>query len=309
MNEVSPSEIVVNNGRVYHLGLAAGQLAPHLFLVGDPARALKVAERFESVEHEVRNREYVTLTGSYRGTPMSVIGTGIGADNVEIALVEAHVIHAFDLDSARRRPDTKPLTIIRIGTSGGARADIPAGTLGITTYAIGLDSTGLFNECVAADQVVTQLEEQAFDALDEAIAPSSRFKGRIHPYASKAAPEVVAALERQAADAGVTLVTGVTVTAPGFYGASGRFIDGLVNTVRQIKTQLAAVEVGAHRVINFEMESSLLFHLAASLGYRAATLCPIISSPGSHAVVIDYDPHIEQSITIALDAMLRLAQE
>ena len=68
------SEIVVRDGRTYHLGLAANELATQLFLVGDPARAYRVAARFDSVDHEIKRREYVSLTGDYRGVPMTVIG-------------------------------------------------------------------------------------------------------------------------------------------------------------------------------------------------------------------------------------------
>ena len=94
------SEIVVIDGKVLHLGLAKGQLAENVFLVGDPARAVRVADRFEHILCEVKNREYVTITGSYNGMPVSVIGTGIGVDNVEIALVEAYTVHAFDFDTS-----------------------------------------------------------------------------------------------------------------------------------------------------------------------------------------------------------------
>ncbi len=81
------SEIVVKNGKVLHLGLAKGQLAENVFLVGDPARAIRVSKRFESILCEVRNREYVTITGRFNGMPVSVIGTGIGVDNVEILVL------------------------------------------------------------------------------------------------------------------------------------------------------------------------------------------------------------------------------
>jgi uridine phosphorylase len=47
-----PSEIVVVDGRVYHLGLAPGELAENLFIVGDPARAYTVASRFDRVDYE-----------------------------------------------------------------------------------------------------------------------------------------------------------------------------------------------------------------------------------------------------------------
>jgi len=110
------SEIVVVDGKVLHLGLARGQLARNIFLVGDPARAIRVAERFDNITAEVRNREYVTITGSYNGVPVSVIGTGIGVDNVEIALVEAYTVAAFDFDSAEYLPGSPPLKFIRIGT-------------------------------------------------------------------------------------------------------------------------------------------------------------------------------------------------
>ena len=75
-------------GRQYHIGLAPEDVADTCVLVGDPARATKVAKRFDSVRGEWRSREYVALTGVYRGTPLTVLATGIGCDNTEIAVVE-----------------------------------------------------------------------------------------------------------------------------------------------------------------------------------------------------------------------------
>src|SRR3990172_530712 len=112
-----PSEIVVVDGRVYHLGLLASELAANLFIVGDPARAYTVAARFDRVDHEVKHREFVTLTGRHRGLPVSVMGTGIGPDNVEIALVEAWALVTLDLATGLRRPESgpeaaRPLTLL-----------------------------------------------------------------------------------------------------------------------------------------------------------------------------------------------------
>ena len=86
------SELVVNKGVVYHLGLKKNQLARNILLVGDPARAHKVAAYFDVIAHETLKREYVTITGDFMGLPVSVIGTGIGTDNVEIALAEIYTI-------------------------------------------------------------------------------------------------------------------------------------------------------------------------------------------------------------------------
>jgi len=304
---VKRSEIVSSGGRLYHLGVAPGQVARRVFMVGDPARAYKVAAHFDSIEHEVSHREYVTLTGPYRGLEFSVIGTGMGTDNVEIALVELHGAHAIDLETGETRPDAPRLDIIRVGTSGGVQPDIPAGTLCVAEYALGLDSAGPYYELPPADEVVEEIEARGQDLLDAAIAGESRFRSRIRSYAAKASVEVYASLLRQAEAADAPHTSGITVTSPGFYGPSSRYIEGLVNTVPDIKGTLAELSVGGRRVVNMEMESSLLFHLAGALGHRAGTICPAISQPGTPDAIVDYDATIESAIRIALAAMVELA--
>src|SRR3989344_9351693 len=128
---IKASELIVVDGKIYHLGLRPDQLARNIFVVGDPARADKVAAHFDSVEHRANNREYVTRTGTYRGMPITVIATGIGTDNTEIALVEAFGLNEFDLETRTRKTDAQPLTIIRLGTAGGLQRDIDVGTLAI----------------------------------------------------------------------------------------------------------------------------------------------------------------------------------
>ena len=100
--------------------------------------------------------------------------------------------------------------------------------------------------------------------------------------------------------------TGITVSSPGFYGPSSRYIEGLMNTIPDIKNQLAKIDVRGKRVINMEMESSLLFHICRIIGYRAGTICPMISNPNSSDEIADYESVIEQAITIGLNAMLEL---
>ena len=300
------SEIVTNDGRLYHLGVAADEVARSVFLVGDPARAYTVAERFDSVDHEVKNREFVTLTGSYQGVAMSVVGTGIGTDNLEIALIELDAAHGFDLDTAVRFPEVSPLHIIRIGTSGGIQPDIAAGTLCVAEYALGLDSTGPYYEVPPADALVVEIEKQARRLLDEDSGDARRFGGRLPVYASKADPLLTDLLVSHAAANGWLHASGITVSSPGFYGPSSRFVDGLVNTVPDIKGTLARVMVDGRRVVNMEMESSLLFHLAAALGHRAGTICPAISQPGAPAALVDYGAAVASAITVALGAMVEL---
>lgn len=302
-----PSELMVRDGVAYHIGVRAGDLAPRLFFVGDPARALLVAERFDTVTAESRHREFVTLTGSYKGLPVSVMGTGIGTDNVEIALVEAYSLLAFDLDARTRKATPPAITVIRIGTSGGVQADIEPGTAAIASYALGTDSTGLYIEHRSDDPVVQSIEGQATALLRAATPVGYRFRDHLRPYAARANADVCAALTAAATERAVGHVEGITLAAPGFYGASGRYIEGVTNTVDGIKECLAELNVDGLRAVNMEMESSLIFHLSEALGIRAGTICPIVSNPGRQDAVVDYRPHVSDCIDVALAAMLALS--
>ena len=300
------SEIVIVNDKLYHLGIKKSDLAENIFIVGDPARAIRVSEEFDRIDCEISNREYLTFTGSYRGIPVSVIGTGIGTDNVEIALVEAYIAHEFDLKKAEKQQNCNPLTIIRLGTSGGVQSDVTPGSLAISSYALGLDSTGIYYEQSAEDKIVNKIEAEASKILNSAIDAKSRFKGKITPYASKASSEVTMALINQAEAHGVKFETGITVSSPGFYGPSSRYIEGLNNTLPDIKGSLSSLNIDGLKVHNMEMESSLFFHLCSQLGYRAGTICTVISGPNDSDSIIDYEAAIGNTIKIGLNALMEL---
>jgi len=303
---IDKSEIVIVNERLYHLGIKKGDLADNVFIVGDPARAVRVSQKFDTIDREISNREYLTFTGTYKGIDVSVIGTGIGTDNVEIALVEAYIAHEFDLKSSTRNSGCTPMTFIRLGTSGGVQPDIKPGTLAIASYALGLDSTGVYYEQAPEDGIIEKIESSAEKILTDAAANTSRFKGKIIPYASKASPEVTKALANQAKKAGSSFGVGITVSSPGFYGPSSRYIDGLKNTVPDIKGSLSKLNIDGLKVLNMEMESSLLFHLCSQMGYHAGTICTVISTSKDSDAVVNYDQAIACTIEIGLKALVEL---
>lgn len=303
---IDKSEIVIVNERLYHLGIKKGDLADNVFIVGDPARAVRVSQKFDTIDREISNREYLTFTGTYKGIDVSVIGTGIGTDNVEIALVEAYIAHEFDLKSSTRNSGCRPMTFIRLGTSGGVQPDIKPGTLAIASYALGLDSTGVYYEQTPDDEIIEKIESSAEKILTDAAANTSRFKGKIIPYASKASPEVTKALANQAKKAGSSFGVGITVSSPGFYGPSSRYIDGLKNTLPDIKGSLSKLNIDGLKVLNMEMESSLLFHLCSQMGYHAGTICTVISTSKDSDAVVNYDQAIASTIEIGLKALVEL---
>jgi uridine phosphorylase len=112
----------------YHIDLGPGELAEYILLPGDQDRTAKVVERFDSVEFQKRHREFASATGTYKGRRLSVVSTGIGADNIEIVVAEILAI-------------TDHPTFIRIGSCGVLREDIGLGELVITTGAVRLEAT------------------------------------------------------------------------------------------------------------------------------------------------------------------------
>lgn len=117
--------------RQYHIGVGTGELTDYILLCGDPARAERTAKLFDKINFESRNREFVTYTGTYKKMPLSVMSTGIGADNTEIAVIEISQI-------------VKKPTFIRIGSSGSLHKNIKLGELVISTGAVRLENTSLF---------------------------------------------------------------------------------------------------------------------------------------------------------------------
>jgi uridine phosphorylase len=132
MAEYKSSEIVQDDqGTQYHIGLKSDEVSDKLILVGDPERARLIAGFFDKVKVERRNREFATFTGSYKNLELTVMATGIGCDNTEIAVIELCQLKF-------------PLTIIRCGTCGALQPDIGIGDLVISQGALRLDNTTSF---------------------------------------------------------------------------------------------------------------------------------------------------------------------
>lgn len=146
-------------GRQYHIDLAPGEVADYVLLVGDRARAELVATLLDGIELERRNREFVSFTGAHDRLRVTVVGTGIGPDNMEIAVVE--------LAQCAPAP-----AIIRCGTCGALQPHIAIGDLVVSRGAYRLENTllhfvGEGFPCVADSEVLLALVQ----AADERGAP------------------------------------------------------------------------------------------------------------------------------------------
>ena len=68
MLPIANTDLLINpDGSIYHLNLKPEQVADTIILVGDPDRVTEISRHFDRVEHIVRNREFITHTGFYKG--------------------------------------------------------------------------------------------------------------------------------------------------------------------------------------------------------------------------------------------------
>ncbi len=127
---IGTERVVDAGGRQYHIDCAPGDLAPFILVGGSPERVEAAEVLLESVRLRRRHREFATITGEYRGVPVSVMSSGIGCDNTEILVIEA--------SQCVDRP-----TFIRVGSCGALRPEIAIGDLVISDKVIRRENTSL----------------------------------------------------------------------------------------------------------------------------------------------------------------------
>lgn len=263
MQPIPASELVINaDGSIYHLNLRPEQLAPTVFLVGDPGRVPRVSQHFDRIEHKVQRREFVTHTGTLAGKRLSVLSTGIGTDNIDIVLNELDALVNIDFETRRVKAELTSLKLIRLGTSGGLAADIPVGSIVVSAYGIGLDNLANYYHRPVSD------DEKNMKAEFEAFARSVGVN--LEVYAARGSEQLLNTFKEHRA--------GITLTCPGFYGPQGRNLR-----LRSIYHPAFFDEVGKFNhsgfgITNFEMETSAIFALAGMLGHQALSCNAILAN-------------------------------
>jgi len=95
-----------------HIEANADDFAKTVLMPGDPLRAKYIAENFlDDARCVTRVRNMFGYTGSYKGKPVSVMGSGMGIPSISIYATELYKDYGVE-------------SIIRIGSCGAVRDDI-----------------------------------------------------------------------------------------------------------------------------------------------------------------------------------------
>lgn len=288
MQYFPPSELIINaDGSIFHLHLKPEHLADNIILVGDPGRVNLVAKYFDKQEFAISNREFNSITGSYKGKRITVLSTGIGTDNIDIVMNELDALANIDFQTRTEKLDFRALNIIRIGTTGALQTDIPLGSFLISEKSIGFD--GMINFYAGRDEVCDV-------AFEEALVKHLDWNPQL------AAPYVVdadtALIEKIGQD---DMIRGVTISANGFYGPQGRKLRvGLADP--KLNDKIETFRFGDYKITNYEMESSAIAGLAKLMGgHKAMTVCCVIANRRIATANTDYAPYIEELVQKVLD--------
>ena len=282
-----PSELLINdNGAVYHLGVKPEQLADKVILVGDPNRVPKVAAFFDEKECDISAREFRTITGSYKGKRITVVGTGIGCDNIDIVMNELDALANIDFTTREEKETFRQLEVVRIGTCGGLQPYTPTGSVICSVKSIGFD--GLLNFYEGRNDVCDLEFEEAFT---KHLNWSPQLGA---PYTIDADLTLVEQIARE------DMVQGVTISCGGFFGPQGRRLRVPLAYPKQNEL-IESFEHNGWRITNFEMESSAVAGLSRLMGHRATTVCLVIANRLAQSADIDYNAKMKELIETVLE--------
>ena len=285
-NRIAESELILNSdGSVYHLHLKNEHVADNVILVGDPGRVDQVSRFFQTIDFEISNREFKTVTGVYKGTRFTVLSSGIGTDNIDIVVNELDAAVNIDPESRVPREQKRRLNLVRIGTSGALQQNVEVGSFMASIYALGFDGLTYYYEFKHA--------EKEIDIL-------SKLNNHLNWDSNLSTPYIVGADQLLLTKLGTDMQMGITATATGFYGPQGRELTLKLKNSRMHEL-LQSFEYEGLRITNFEMESSALYALGRMLGHRCCTCCAIIANRVTKEYSQDYRPSVDRLIKTVLD--------
>ena len=288
MQRIAESELIITSrGAIYHLDLRPEELADTIIVVGDPNRVKKVSKHFDKIEYKQQHREFITHTGYIGKKRLSVMSTGIGPDNIDIAINELDALANIDFETRQIKKDFTKLNIIRFGTSGSLQADIPVDSFVASTHGLGLDNL---------------LNFYSYDKSTDEAGMANAFIQQTQINTSVTVPYAFKGSEALLRKFGPQFHKGITVTCPGFYGPQGRILRLGVSSPGLID-KLTHFNFNNHRITNFEMETSAIYGLGRLLGHECLSVNAIVANRVVQEFSKDSAAAVKKLIKKALEAL------
>jgi len=270
------------------LHLKPEQLADHVILVGDPGRVALIGKLLTEIEFQVQNREFVSTTGKFNHHRITIVSTGIGTDNIDIVVNELDALANINFTTREINPVLRKLNIVRIGTSGGLQDFLPLNSFVVSQKAIGFD--GLLNFYANRNSIALLPFEEAFKVH------TNWGEQLTSPYVVECSRELFSKIHQP------DTISGVTISAPGFYGPQGRVLRlSLADPFLNEKIESFTFE--GQKITNFEMECSAIYGLSKLLGHEALTICLIIANRVKKEANSDYHQSMETLVDLVLNRL------
>ncbi|KZT68502.1 purine and uridine phosphorylase [Daedalea quercina L-15889] len=250
--------------RVYHLGIRSGEVANRIVTVGAPSRANGIAAHLDASPRPftlTSERGFTTITGRYKGVPVSIVSIGMGYPNADFFVREVRECLVGDM------------VVIRLGSCGGL-IDVPVGTVVVPKASV----------------AITRNYDYDFIA-GGSHEPPYRLSKPV--YADHELHRVLSdTLQRTRPP---TLRTGVidntvNASADSFYSSQGRqtsFPDHNETLIEELKSSHADL-------ITLEMETFHILHLAANWPSSTHTMAmaapPVTTLPVAPSITVPPAP-------------------
>lgn len=249
-------------------GLRPADIAPHVFLCGDPARVARISASWADAREVASVREYRVVTGVLDGLAVTAASTGIGAPSTAVIVEELAKLGAH--------------TFLRVGNSGGLAPSLALGDLVVTTGAVRDDGT-------SRSYVLPEYPAVAHHEIVRALLAAAESRGR-------------------RAHAGITWSLDAFYARNAVLDENGEMASMSVGGYWPSHLGERIRDMRAAGVLNCEMESGVLLTLAGLFGLRAGCICVVSDrTPWPGPAEIDLDRNMQACIEVASEAMRELA--
>lgn len=282
---ISAADLPLNaNGSVYHLNLLPDEIADTVIFVGDPRRAIRIAKYFDLIDAHKSNRELVTYTGFIGKKRISVIGTGMGAGNIDIVMNELDALVNVNLKTREIKKKLTKLKIIRLGTGGSLHRSLEIDQFVVTTHALGFDNLLNFYNYTRTPEEA-ELQKAAIEHfkdfhIDETLYGTSGHAELITQFSDFAIP-------------------GITLSTIGFYGPQFRNVRAPLPTKDFLK-QASTFTFHQQQALNFEMETAAIYGLGQLLGHHCCSISAIVANRETNKFSTNHNLLINKMIETVL---------